>query len=111
MALSVGIDFDENNWKICMLEHGEVLELRSFVSSGAALGYVERYCVLYPELTIVAATAGFESPFTPLYTLGIPPSVEMHADSDAEQKTFGGKALLISIGKLKFNKYYYPFVK
>ncbi len=83
MALSVGIDFDENNWKICMLEHGEVLELRSFVNSSAALAYVERYCVLYPELTIVAATAGFESPFTPLHTLGIPPSAEMHADSDA----------------------------
>src|SRR5260370_21909164 len=108
MALSVGIDFDENNWKICMLEHGEVLELRSFVNSSAALAYVERYCVLYPELTIVAATAGFENPFTPLHTLGIPPSPEKHADSDAEQQKFWAKDLLIAIGNIKSNNYHSP---
>jgi predicted butyrate kinase (DUF1464 family) len=111
MALSVGIDFDENNWKICMLEHGEVLELRSFVNPSAALAYVERYCVLYPELTIVAATAGFESPFTPLHTLGIPPSAEMHADSDAEQQAFGAKDFLIAIGNMNLNSYNAPSVK
>src|SRR5260221_5734736 len=111
MALSVGIDFDENNWKICMLEHGEVLELRSFVNSSAALAYVERYCVLYPELTIVAATAGFESPFTPLHTLGIPPSAEMHAESEAEQQAFGAKDLLFAIWNIKLHNYYEPSLK
>src|SRR5260370_34465610 len=87
MALSVGIDFDENNWKICMLEHGEVLELRSFVSSSAALAYVERYCVLYPELTIVAATAGFANPFTPFHTIRSRPLAEMHPGQEGVQKT------------------------
>src|SRR5215472_17843338 len=111
MALSVGIDFDEHNWKICMLEHGEVLELRSFVSARAALAHVERYCVLYPELTIVAAAAGFESPFTPLHTLGIPPPAEMHADSDAEQQAFGVQDLLIAIGNMNLNSYHAPSVK
>jgi predicted butyrate kinase (DUF1464 family) len=111
MALSVGIDFDENNWKICMLEHGEVLELRSFVSSSAALAYVEHYCVLYPELTIVAATAGFESPFTPLHTLGILPSAEIDADSEAEQQAFGAKDFLIAVGNMNLNSYNAPSVK
>src|SRR5260370_19328879 len=97
MALSVGIDFDENNWKICMLEHGEVLELRSFVNSSAALAYVERYCVLYPQLTIVAATAGVEKPLTPLHRLGLSPPPQMPAESVGQQQTFWATDRLVAM--------------
>ena len=108
MALSAGIGFDENTWKICVMEHGEVLELRVYKSASAALAYVEHHCVLYPELTIVAATAGFESPFTALHSL---PSDEINGDNDTDQQAFGAKELLIAIGKMNLNSYCAPSVK
>lgn len=108
MALSAGIGFDENTWKICVMEHGEVLELRSFVSASAALAYVERHCVLYPELTIVAATAGFESPFTALHSPGFPPA---DGDNATDQQASDAKALLIAIGSMNLNSYCAPSVK
>src|SRR5437660_11328972 len=57
MAMSVGIDYTVENWKTCLMEDGQTLELCSFVDSAALLVYLEHTCALYPEPTIALSSA------------------------------------------------------
>jgi predicted butyrate kinase (DUF1464 family) len=106
MTLSIGIDFDRNDWKTCEIENGQTLELCSFVNSAEVLAYVERNYALYPELTIVVSAAGFEYPFTPL------PSIRfLQLDEKNESKHTELQKLLIAIGSMNLNSYCAPSVK
>jgi predicted butyrate kinase (DUF1464 family) len=56
MAMSIGVDYTAENWKTCLMENGQTLELCSFVDSTAALAYVEHICARYPEPTLALSS-------------------------------------------------------
>jgi predicted butyrate kinase (DUF1464 family) len=49
MALSIGIDYKVGNWRTCLTENGQTLELSTFTDARSAYSYVERICAYYPE--------------------------------------------------------------
>lgn len=53
MPLSIGIDCSTAHWRTCLMEHGQILYVCSFVNFTAALLYLQSVCALYPEPTIV----------------------------------------------------------
>ena len=55
MPMSIGIDSTKADWKTCLMENGQTLELCSFVDFAAVLAYVEHLCALYPEPTITVS--------------------------------------------------------
>lgn len=106
MTLSIGIAFDKDNWKSCIMENGQTVELCSFDDSAAVLAYVERSCAYYPELTIVVSL-GFESPFTPLHTITSLPMDKLHV----EHSVIGIDNFLVALRAIDLNSYCVPSVK
>ena len=68
MAMSVGIDYTRNVWKFCLLENGQVIELRKFSHADEVVAYIEDICVLYPE-PIIALSSSLETTLCSLSSL------------------------------------------
>jgi predicted butyrate kinase (DUF1464 family) len=110
MALSVGIDHSRQNWKTCILENEQTLELCSFVDSASVLAYVERTCAFYPELTI-ALSLGLDAPFTPLSTITDQQLDEITKNSITGRQESETREFLIAIRAINLNSYILPSVK
>lgn len=106
MTLSVGIDRHPESWKICMMEDGQTVELCSFADSSLALVYIERTCLLYPELTMTVSLR-IDVPFIPLSTLTDQQLEGMaNPDQQSEMEHFLKVARSINL-----NSYILPSVK
>ncbi|HCI78784.1 MAG TPA: hypothetical protein DHW02_03755 [Ktedonobacter sp.] len=68
MAMSVGIDYTRNSWKLCLLENGQVVELQQFSHADEVIAYLEDMCVLYPE-PIIALSSSLETTLCSLSSL------------------------------------------
>ena len=68
MAMSVGIDYTRNIWKLCLLENGQVVELQQFSHVDEVIVYLEDMCVLYPE-PIIALSSSLETTLCSLSSL------------------------------------------
>ncbi len=110
MTLSIGIDFDNETWRTCMMEDGQTLELCSFGNSTAALAYVERSCALYPELPIVVAS-NFETTVRALHGNRFQAIDEMHVGNVTEGQASEVNSFLIVIGTMNLNSFCAPSVK
>ncbi len=68
MAVSIGIDYAQGQWRVCRGEQGQAVELHQFESAEGMLATVRRLCAQYPEPTIVMAL-DVSTPFVPLSLL------------------------------------------
>lgn len=110
MTLSIGIEFDSEIWRTCMMEDGQMLELSSFGNFTAALAYVERSCSLYPELPIVVAS-NFDCPFSTLHSSRFQAIVEMQLVNETKGRISEASKFLIAIGSMNLHSYCAPSVK
>ena len=100
MAMSVGIDYTRNIWKLCLLENGQVVELQQFSHVDEVIVYLEDMCVLYPE-PIIALSSSLETTLSSLSSL---------LDGD-EGMLNGMQQFLQGIRFLNSKAYHIPSVK
>ena len=100
MAMSVGIDYTRNIWKLCLLENGQVVELQQFSHMNEVIAYLEDICILYPE-PIIALSSSLETTLCSLSSL---------LDED-ESMLNGMQQFLQGIRFLNSKAYHIPSVK
>ena len=110
MSLSIGVSCGRENWKTCLMEDGQVLELNSFTDSVAARAYLEQTCTLYPEPTIVLSS-DLSTPFTRLVAVPKTCLEEMIPRYYTAEQGEALQALLIAIGYRNINSYFAPSVR
>ena len=100
MAMSVGIDYTENSWKLCLLENGQVVELQRFSQVDEVVAYIEDICILYPE-PIIALSSSLETTLCSLSSLS----------SENEEMAYEMQQFLDGIRYLNSKAYHIPSVK
>jgi predicted butyrate kinase (DUF1464 family) len=68
MAVSIGIDYTQGQWRVCRVEQGQLAEFRLFGSVEEMLVVVRQLCAQYPEPTI-GISLDVATPFVSLPTL------------------------------------------
>ena len=110
MSVSIGVSYSMGNWKTCLMENGQALELYSFVDPVAARGYLAHTCTVYPEPTIVVST-DLETPFTRLVTISSTGLEEMILKRYAPEQKDALLEFLIALGCSNINSYFAPSVR
>src|SRR6266567_975251 len=106
MALSIGVEYNLENWQTCLMEHGRTLELCSFVDSASALVYLKHICALYPEPTITLSV-GYDLPLTRLNQLTEQQRQAMcHLPQRNEMQE-----ILLAINSFSLDSYYLPAIR
>jgi predicted butyrate kinase (DUF1464 family) len=65
MALSIGIDYKVGNWKTCLAENGQTLELLTLNDAQSTCSYIEQTCARYPE-PVIGFSSQLGTSFVPL---------------------------------------------
>src|SRR5437763_560690 len=68
MVLSIGVDYKRENWKTCLLENGQPVDLQTYSNISSTLEDLQSSCALYPE-PIIAISSGLNTRLTLLNTL------------------------------------------
>ena len=110
MVVNIGVDCGNQHWKICLMEDGRTVELRSFPDEAAAIAYLKQLCGFYPEPgLLVASTSG-----TNRITLSAVPRDIQNSDELLDESPYSAQAkeiLLIAIDKLSYHSYIMPDVQ
>ena len=109
MVLNIGVDCRADGWKICLMEHGRVLELGSFPDSLAMLVYIQSMCAHYPEPTI-AVSSDMNTCYAALHTMTEQQFYEMTLDQSNRPWGVSLKELLIGIGSMNLRSYCIPAI-
>lgn len=107
MAMSIGVDYASENWKTCLMENGQTLELCSFVNVADVLAYVEHICARYPEPTL-AFTSDLHTPllnFTTHQQLGEAPRWPIHRSRNDIN------SFLLALKSINLSSYCLPNIK
>ncbi len=106
MALSIGVEYNFENWRTCLMEHGRTLELRSFLDSESAFGYLQYICALYPEPTITLSV-GYDLPLTRLNQL----TEQQRQAMDHLPQRNEIQEILLAINSLSLDSYCLPAIR
>ncbi len=109
MVLNIGVDCNADDWKICLMDHGRLLQLNSFSDSPAMLAYVQDICAYYPEPTIAIAS-DLNTYFAALHTMTAQQFDEMGVDQGNQSWGDTLKYFLIAISATNLHSYCIPAV-
>jgi len=109
MVLSIGVDYNRENWKTCLLEDGQPVELQTYNNTSSTLEYLQHTCALYPE-PIIAISSGLNTRLTLLNTL-IDQQLSELADHLQHQHVHTTKEFLTALNSFNLSSYSLPPVR
>jgi hypothetical protein len=107
MAISIGIDHNNNLWHVCLMENGRVLECISFEDDNTIQAYLEHTCTLYPE-PVIALPSHLHVPLSPLNML-VEDLYQSPGPERASEAVF--YRFLIALNTLNFRNYVLPGIE
>src|SRR6266516_4221197 len=81
MTFSIGIDYKVGNWRTCLTENGQTLELSTFTDARSVYSYVEGICAYYPEPII-----GLSSPLGTSF-VSLSDAAQIQRQTNGEEET------------------------
>jgi len=107
MTLSIGIDYKVGNWRTCLTENGQTLELSTFTDARSVYSYVEGICAYYPEPII-----GLSSPLgTSFVSLSDAAQIQRQTNGEEETTQNDLQDFLRSTNAINLKSYSLPAIK
>lgn len=108
VTLSIGIDYSDKRWKMCVMENGLAVEYVAFGDVHAAFSYLEKTCALYPE-PIIAVSSHLGTSFHLLPPFSESYSLQRRDASEDLPRDF--HEFLLALERVNLKSYSLPAIK